>query len=636
MSEAETTFHSLYPVEHTYDGLLAALQDQYERRRVHYVTVAHSVQKDRAGLLFCLCFPRDKVAAFKPPLQEGWNVRAQAGGYPIGQVCSVDEDRDEVWVRRMAPSSGRFEDSIAFHPPDYLEKLREWLELRRGRPLPGMLHQYRRDGVPLLAEPRNELSQALRPAQLDSLRNLRRGVQYIWGPPGTGKTHCVGWAAWALRRAGYRVAVLGPTNVAVDNAVLAVRRAFLAAGTPLKGGQLVRAGAPVLQELEQYPELLRWQAVVAEVTGRIANRRTVVQDVERQMKGTRGSVREELRLRHELARQELREATVERASELWQMSRGAELLATTMYSAQHRDEIRAFLSHPKVAVIIDEAGMVARFALLPLLELLSGGEAPQGQLLETPQELAVVLAGDPRQLSPIYQASKKEDVNARFWLGDSLMEELLDQEETPGEQVTLLSQQSRMDISLCKRISRTYYKDRLETLPDPARPRPPLAEGWPDDALAIVNPRKAPLPHDAPPEAQLVRRGKIDQRSLQVGVRLIRQALEGKAKSVLWLSPFRDQARLARKLTETHFSQYQVRAGTIHTSQGMEADFVLFDPVRVTHRWLKGLFGRDIDIERLLNVGASRGRGQVVVLTNRNEARKNLLFWRLLHDAVEC
>ena len=79
-----------------------------------------------------------------------------------------------------------------------------------------------------------------------------------------------------------------------------------------------------------------------------------------------------------------------------------------------------------------------------------------------------------------------------------------------------------------------------------------------------------------------------------------------------------------------------MRAGTIHTSQGMEADFVLFDPVRVTHRWLKGLFGRDIDIERLLNVGASRGRGQVVVLTNRNEARKNLLFWRLLHDAVEC
>ena len=191
-----------------------------------------------------------------------------------------------------------------------------------------------------------------------------------------------------------------------------------------------------------------------------------------------------------------------------------------------------------------------------------------------------------------------------------------------------------MDVSICRRISKTYYYGLLETVPDPARPAPPLVESWPADGLLLLDSKRVSLPEDSPPEKSLRRSGNIDQRSLQIGRKLIQRALERGVRSVLWLSPFRDQARLARKLVDAYFSNHQVSAGTVHTSQGREADLIIFDPVRVRHRWLRADFGDPLNIERLLNVAVSRGRGQVIVLTSRDELRHNHIFLRLLHNAT--
>jgi hypothetical protein len=60
---------------------------------------------------------------------------------------------------------------------------------------------------------------------------------------------------------------------------------------------------------------------------------------------------------------------------------------------------------------------------------------------------------------------------------------------------------------------------------------------------------------------------------------------------------------------------------------------VVFDPVNIGHRWLKGMIGGDLDIERMLNVAISRARGQAIVFATAQDLKNNDLFRRLLHDA---
>ena len=134
----------------------------------------------------------------------------------------------------------------------------------------------------------------------------------------------------------------------------------------------------------------------------------------------------------------------------------------------------------------------------------------------------------------------------------------------------------------------------------------------------IVDPKKVELPADAPPTSFLDVEAKRNEWNLWIALKLIREALaEGRARSAMWLTPFRDQAHLALKFRDVHFS-----------------DLVVFDPVTIGHRWLKGMIGGDLDIKRVLNVAISRARGQAIVFATAQDMKKNDLFRRLLHDAA--
>ncbi|MBI3925570.1 MAG: hypothetical protein HY319_08525 [Armatimonadetes bacterium] len=79
--------------------------------------------------------------------------------------------------------------------------------------------------------------------------------------------------------------------------------------------------------------------------------------------------------------------------------------------------------------------------------------------------------------------------------------------------------------------------------------------------------------------------------------------------------------------------QRPVTAGTVHVSQGSEADLVVFDPVSPNHPWLNGRIGDEREIRRLINVAVSRGRAQAIILAPRNKLRRN--FNQLIHDVKE-
>lgn len=639
-SRVQTIYHRDHVVGHDYEGLRRALEDEHERRGRHELAITDYHELSRDGSLYRLHFREGVLDGLTPPITDGWLIEPGQGSVRA-RVLSVDEDEDRLIVRCSQPRPGStFAKKVWISQPDFRLRLRAWVSDGQGRPAPALLDKLlemeaRPLGLSELGVGQGFL-ESLREGQRLALTRATAGMTYLWGPPGTGKTHTVARMVQSLVARDYKVAVIAPTNVAVDTAVLAIYRGFLAGGGELPGGYLVRAGHPILEELNDYPVLLAWQHTLQahqrEMNRLVARER----ELKRAVVGAGTAQKEQLQREQAQLKAQVEDCQIERGRVLWDLAKEARILATTVHGALHEEQLLAFLSAPRVALVIDEAGMVPRFSTLPLLELLGGGLGLQSEALkQIPSEVALILAGDPRQLGPIHRQSNESDVNMRHWLGESLMEELLQPCE-PDSRRVFLDQQSRMDGSICTRISRTYYDNKLRTVADAERPKPPLVNGWPEDGVAILDPKRYRLPAEAPPESFLDSDAMSNERNLWVAMSLIRDALaSGQARSVMWLTPFRAQAAMARKLRDTYFSEANVRVGTVHASQGGEADLVVFDPVNIGHRWLKGGMGSERDIERMLNVAVSRARGQVLVFATRRQLAKNDLFRRLLDDAAD-
>ena len=83
-------------------------------------------------------------------------------------------------------------------------------------------------------------------AAVDRIR--AESLVFLWGPPGTGKTHTLGEAVAHLIRDGRRVLVLALANVAVDQVCLKTRDALLRHGqrAVLESGEILRLGYVLL------------------------------------------------------------------------------------------------------------------------------------------------------------------------------------------------------------------------------------------------------------------------------------------------------------------------------------------------------------------------------------------------------
>ncbi len=79
-----------------------------------------------------------------------------------------------------------------------------------------------------------------------------RGLNLVWGPPGTGKTEVIVRAVEHLVRTGKSVLLVSGTNVAVDNALERVAKAML---KPDEHGVMVRVGTPHVPAVAEDPRL---------------------------------------------------------------------------------------------------------------------------------------------------------------------------------------------------------------------------------------------------------------------------------------------------------------------------------------------------------------------------------------------
>lgn len=83
---------------------------------------------------------------------------------------------------------------------------------------------------------------SLNPEQLDATASsLGRDTTFIFGPPGTGKTHTIGAIGAELYHAGRSCLIVSHTNIAVDGAILSINERLAGQFRP---GSVLRVGVP--------------------------------------------------------------------------------------------------------------------------------------------------------------------------------------------------------------------------------------------------------------------------------------------------------------------------------------------------------------------------------------------------------
>lgn len=509
-------------------------------------------------------------------------------GPPRGtaDVLSVVPEELQINLRyatELVPSSGL----LKLYPIRFLDKLAEaWASPFRGPRFAAAFDQLcANDPAEQFAAPNHTLFPELRPGQRDAFRLLRFPFSFLWGPPGTGKTHTLGsmLASFLVTFASSRVLLLSTTNTAVDLALVSVDKSLAQLTTKVSAAAACREsckriGSHFLAQhykgrehlVPRTDELLIQQLAALEAT-RPDPADVVAYDAWK----TRV--------------EELRNLVRVHAKEILRTSRLAAMTCTRgVFSYGDLEEIGRF-----DLVVFDEASQVGLAHALPFLPLAD----------------RVLFAGDPKQLAPIVISDDKE---VKRWLGQSAFEHM--HAERPN--TTTLTEQSRMTRAICHVVSETFYEGRLTVCNKAAADDKWLAERTLKDIPTLGSKPLSCLRINSDGAFHAGYRGYMRDESAELLVAAVQAALEEAAPAeIAILTPYRAQRSvIRRKLAAAKVTKVPV--STVHRAQGSEKRTIFFDPVLGTHQALS---------DHLINVAISRAKARLVVaLSNSDLANPRL------------
>jgi superfamily I DNA and/or RNA helicase len=462
---------------------------------------------------------------------------------------------------------------------------------------------------------------------------MRCRTLFIWGPPGTGKTDTLGYIIANYLKSGKRVLFASNTNRAVDVGLLSSINAIKQIGLKIHPEKITRFGESALddEQLEGYQFDLQIEKIVQkrkEEAGDwidlMARREKALRSVEKRFKdGKKPTSNQELELK--LIEQKIEDAggleeLEDRIDELASVSERKELwkkqfVATTLAKVCTSD---LFHDLDFDAVVIDEGSM----ASLPYLMVLAAHA-----------KWHMVVVGDPMQLPPIALTS---DHSAREFLERDIFTTVSDAEnseqlfnwhdENPNF-TSFFDIQYRLESSLADVISTVFYEGRLKT----GKVDQPSLSQINNRAFHLVDTSKyGPYLEQKSGERGFKPINAVHQ---DVIVRLI-QNMQGRGifmEQVGIIVPFRSVVYdLRNRLYDTGIRDVEV--GTIHTFQGREKDYIVFDTVmsgeqqhgRVRHYSVRPLDEEKngLSVPRLLNVAFSRSRRELVVIADMEHITK--------------
>ena len=471
------------------------------------------------------------------------------------------------------------------------------------------------------------------PAQLDAIRKAMTARSlFIWGPPGTGKTATLGYiiANYLLR--GKKVLFASNTNRAVDVGLLSVRDALFALRAKMDEERISRFGDAALDDPGLIPFLFdkqmelvmeRQRARAGEGVDLLVKRNQLMKKVEERLlagKKIPGKLEAELTLVDQRVRdlggQEVLQEQLDQAGRVNERGqlRKRKLVATTLAKVC-TSELFHDLSFD--AVVVDEGSM----ANLPYLMVMASHARDH-----------MVVVGDPMQLPPI---AVTEHADSRDFLereifthvsGAASTSDLFEWHDRNPGFTSFFDTQYRLDGSLADVISTVFYEGRLRTAGDTAiSDQSANAYHLVDSsryqpALTKRSDYKGFLPVNEVHQTILI---KLIEKLLAKGV---------SAGQIGVIVPFRGVVYdLRDRLWKEGFRSVEV--GTIHTYQGREKDYILFDTVMSGERTSSGqkrhYSVRPLDeqkkgmsVPRLLNVAFSRSKKELVVIADMEHVKR--------------
>ncbi|PWN05652.1 DEAD/DEAH box helicase [Rhodohalobacter mucosus] len=505
-----------------------------------------------------------------------------------------------------------------------------------------------------LFDPAGETVPATKEIAEDGLRNeaqreaidmaMSRRTVFIWGPPGTGKTATLGYIIANYLKQGKKVLFASNTNRAVDVGLLSALDAMQQIGCQVPQHRITRFGDAALNaekldvylfdvQLEQIRDRKKQEA--GEWISLMSNREQALRKVEKRLRdGKQPTSNQELELK--LINQKIKDAgglevLEDKLDELNQVNDRAELwkkqfVATTLAKVCTSD---LFHDIEFDAVVVDEGSM----ASLPYL-----------MVLASHAKWHMVVVGDPMQLPPIALTA---DTEARDFLEKDIFttvsaadkgEELFRWHDDHPEFTAFFDTQYRLESSLADVISTVFYEGRLKTGKLENRSLDRLS----DRAFHLVDTSKyGPYLEQKSGERGFKPVNMVHQEVIE---RLVKN-MEGKGifmEQVGIIVPFRSVVYdLRNRLYEAGVRNVEV--GTIHTFQGREKEYIIFDTVMsgekqrggVRHYSVRPLDEEKngLSVPRLLNVAFSRSRKELIVIADMGHIRKvygNKFLGRLL------
>lgn len=454
-------------------------------------------------------------------------------------------------------------------------------------PLIGQLEKYRTGGLKGIAQ-RLKSRRFPVPVAIDFLPNfpnldsaqrsaaenaLRSDVSFLWGPPGTGKSHCLSAILGALLNAGERTLVVSMANVAVDQLLaktLDLQDELKLGGSTelIERGKVARIGyiteAPLIRRFDNAPADLKIVSLLRKI-------REVQQRVHQaHSQATKAELTAEKRALS-------RELTLIQKERIEQ--------ANLVFATATKAIIDSIISETSFDnLVIDEASMVAVPYLFALVRHV---------------KKRVVIAGDFMQLSPI--ALSQTQLSDKYLKADLFSIAGINTKQKVHDALRVLSVNRRANEAICGLYNAAFYDNIMKVHRTNLR--------GVGDGVAFI-----PLSRTG---AELTEsNSRRNPASREVIVAFILRRLESTSETIGIVAPYRAQVNDYKKrfleLGLSKTDQSRLKIGTVHTFQGSEADTIVFDIVDTVDVGAGRLFHQEQG-ERLINVAVSRARDNLFV-----------------------
>jgi hypothetical protein len=454
-------------------------------------------------------------------------------------------------------------------------------------------------------------------------------LSFIWGPPGTGKTHTLGHIVAQLitESPAKKILALSLANRAIEQMVIRADDAYQELiGKRAKKGVMLRTQVPNLAEFKSRTHLTAWsdaedahRVTLTELSKERDTVNVLLKD------GSSGSERKRL-----LSRLEVITLKRDEEVESYKLKR-TELIsnARAVFCTLNQHSWVPELCADYDVVIIEEASMVPMYYVQ--------------DLRVTYPNARFIIAGDHQQLQPIIDWKRHKKVETNPVWGQSAFSffDVTDvkrsPEYTPGSnspnrplsEVNLLNIQSRMPSVLGDVISSSFYGGLLLSSRKPGEFT--SVPSWPRESLLLIDQEEAAYwVEDQGFEFKTEKlEDNTSRAEAQVAAFLAKSAHEG-GSTVTVITPFRNQ----RTLIKSYLTQLKlpdvVDCSTVHSAQGSEADIIIYSLVRPRHSFLS-----NDEAEHLHTVAMSRAQQQLVLLLDIYQGERNRYLKKFITAAHE-